>query len=160
MAKRPNVGRGNLFFRRGPPWLSFFFLLRFSTPCHVLLNITALRSAFSFFVRQEKELFNSSNFPIVDIVIPTIEYVCLGVCWCVGVLVCLSVCSAVFRRSIFNLSASAAKDTGAAVSGGAESALVLPAKSQSHFIESIDQETGEIQRLTPFLRRCVFLSLE
>jgi hypothetical protein len=29
-----------------------------------------------------------------------------------------------------------------------KSALVLPAKSQSGFFEEIDQETGEIQRLT------------
>ena len=45
-------------------------------------------------------------------------------------------------------SACAAKEPGASGSSGAKSALVLPAKSQSGFLESIDKNTGEIQQLT------------
>ena len=51
------------------------------------------------------------------------------------------------RFQIIN-SARAAKGTGEAVPGGASAPLVLPAKSQSGFLESINKETGEIQQLT------------
>ena len=55
----------------------------------------------------------------------------------------------VFLHVFLFMSACALPSAGEAVPGCAESALVLPAKSQSGFIEEIDQLTGEIQQLTP-----------
>ena len=69
-------------------------------------------------------------------------------CWFGGVFSRLSVCPDGFKRYKLLSSACAAKETGASGSSGAKSALVLPAKSQSQFLESIDKNTGEIQQLT------------
>jgi hypothetical protein len=55
------------------------------------------------------------------------------------------VCPDGFKRYKILSSACAAKEPGASGSSGAKSALVLPAKSQSGFLESIDKNTGEIQ---------------
>ncbi|MDP1595175.1 MAG: protein rep [Gallionella sp.] len=66
-----------------------------------------------------------------------------------GVFARVSVCPDGFKRYKLLSSACAAKETGASGSSGAKSALVLPAKSQSQFLESIDKNTGEIQQLTP-----------
>ena len=70
-------------------------------------------------------------------------------CWFGGVFSRLSVCPDGFKRYKILSSACAAKEPGASGSSGAKSALVLPAKSQSGFLESIDKNTGEIQQLTP-----------
>jgi Replication protein len=65
-----------------------------------------------------------------------------------GVFDRLSVCPDGYKRFQIKQSARARRDAGEAASGGASAPWVLPAKSQSHFIEEIDHETGEIQRLT------------
>ena len=51
----------------------------------------------------------------------------------------------VFVHVFLFRSACATKDVSEATTGCAKSALVLPAKSQSGFIEEIDKETVEIQ---------------
>ncbi len=67
-----------------------------------------------------------------------------------------------FRRFELKRSARAEKEAGVTASGGALAPLVLPAKSQSGFLESVDQNTGEIQRLetgkTPSDFKPVFVS--
>ena len=68
---------------------------------------------------------------------------------CDGVFDRLSVVPDGFNRFKEQQSARATKDASAAASGGALAPWVLPAKSQSQFLESIDKNTGEIQRLVP-----------